>query len=252
MRQKAEGRKQGTTDKTRALSLPVCMWVCRCAMVLTLLTVSAFDAPAGRWWDDFDDGNLHGWDVYNFEPRVEKWDVQDGAAVGEIFELGSMSLLVAGEPDWVDYTVSCRAKFEKTMDEQGSLGISIYESEDADNRYAFFLNISAGTMAIWRVEKGDWGVPVTTLFEVEKDTWYTLQASVIGPQLAFVVNDTPLVAISRELLPPGRFALVVSNARVYFDDVSVEGENIPDRGPTGFAVEGAGKLSVRWADLKQP
>ena len=216
-----------------------------------LLLCSLSTAQAGTWWDNFEDGNLQEWEIFNFVPRVEAWTIKNGEAIGEIFELGSMSLLVAGDSTWHDYRVLCRAKFDKAVDDDGSLGISIHESDDADSRYVFFLNIGIGLMRIWRVEEGDWGVPVAIPFEAEMDTWYELEAVVQDEQLAFRVNDKILPAVSREALPAGKFALVVSNARAHFDDVSVEGDNIPNYGPAGFAVKPQSKLSTLWGGLKR-
>lgn len=229
------------------------MWMRGSISGLLILGLLVPVASAGRWWDDFEDDNLHGWDIYNFEPRVEKWSIKRGEAIGEIFEPGSMSLLVAGDASWEDYTVRCRAKFDKVRDGEGSLGISLYESADGADRYAFFLDMGAGVMAIRRVRDRDWGFPVATVFEVERDVWYSLGASVSGDLLTFRVDDLAILAVSRtEPLPPGPFALVVSDARAHFDDIVVEGDSVPDRGPSGFAVtRDERQLPLRWADLKR-
>ena len=58
-----------------------------------LLLVSGM-CEAGIWRDDFEDKNTREWKIFNEDPKVEKWWIDDGEAVGEIFLEGFMSLWI--------------------------------------------------------------------------------------------------------------------------------------------------------------
>ena len=65
---------------------------------------------AGTWRDDFEDNDTREWEIFNIDRKVEKWWIDDGEAVGEIFLPGFMSLWLTGELTWKNYSVSLSSK----------------------------------------------------------------------------------------------------------------------------------------------
>ena len=66
--------------------------------ILAITTIICFSvhawhpAFAGTWRDDFEDKDTREWKIFNIDRQVEKWWIDDGEAVGEIFLPGFMSL----------------------------------------------------------------------------------------------------------------------------------------------------------------
>ena len=56
--------------------------------IITLVCFSLWawqPAFAGTWRDDFEDKDTREWKIFNLDRQVEKWWIDDGEAVGEIF-----------------------------------------------------------------------------------------------------------------------------------------------------------------------
>ena len=83
--------------------------------IISILAIGfcLFQAEAGVWRDDFEDKRTNEWKIYNEDRAVEKWWIERGSAIGEIFMDGFMSLWLTGNEDWNNYSLSCRAKLIK-------------------------------------------------------------------------------------------------------------------------------------------
>ena len=182
------------------------------------------------WKDDFQDVGTDEWEIYQADPEIEKWWVEEGVAVGEIFQPGYVSLWMTGTEDWSDYSVSLRARLEQEDNEHlSSFGLTMYSSDNNVSAYQFLL-IRNGTATIAKSSSS--ALPLEYPFEVEVGTWYDLEASIKENRIEFHINGQPVgVAVDEDILTAGRVGLVVSNARVQFDDVEITGDGIPHGGP---------------------
>ena len=224
----------------------------KCRVIVGLLLFHALSGLgiAGTWRDDFEDNITREWEIYNLNRQVEKWWIDDGEAVGEIFERGFMSLWLTGDLDWNNYTVSCRAKLVEEKNDDASVGLTLYDRGDEDVRYLFFVNFTIGTVSIIKALPNQWFIR-NYPFVADFDTWYTLRATVIDDLLEFRIDDEIFEARDLEPLKSGQAGLVVSNARAHFDDVEVFGENIEEGGPgEPRAVNLKGKLTTTWGSVK--
>ena len=81
-------------------------------LIIAIIMLAAFSIGvsqpsfAGTWRDDFEDKDTREWEIFNIDRKVEKWWVNDGEAVGEIFLPGFMSLWLTGELTWKHYSLS--------------------------------------------------------------------------------------------------------------------------------------------------
>ena len=205
---------------------------------------------AGTWRDDFGDNDTKEWTIYNLNRQVEKWWIDKGEAVGQIFEEGFMSLWLTGSLDWKNYSLSCKAKLEREKNDSASVGLTLYDRGDEDVRYLFFINFTVGTVSIIKATPDQWFIR-NFPFVADIDTWYHLKASVNADMLEFQIEDQVFVGRDLEPIKSGQAGLVVSNAEARFDDVEITGDNIPNGGPGRIrAVDVKGKLTTTWGQIK--
>lgn len=225
-----------------------CVILTVCVCVVMFLIKSTL---AGTWRDDFEDNKTNEWEIFNLVRQHEKWWVSDGVAVGEIFEDPFLSLWRTGEKDWEFYTVSCAVKLVEDKTLPPRIGLTLHDRGEADSRYLFLINFETNIASISK-EAPDGGI-VLGFVNVEKDIWYDISAAVFeNGNLDLMINGQLVVAASdSEPLEGGLAGLVVQNARAYFNNVEISGENIQDGGPTkSFDVEPQEKLTTTWGKLK--
>jgi len=218
-------------------------------------------AGAGTWRDDFSRG-LRDWEVFNLDKAVETWDAKNEQAIGEIFSPNFYSLLILNPSTsdarkWSNYTVKCRVQSLKIKARDGEprMGISLYDQEFEGNRYLCLFAFDTGEIHIVRVTADFWQI-IPLAYPVEEGTWYDLTATIRTDaneeSLTFTVNNDFQITIkATDPLKAGKVGLVVADARAAFDDVEVEGANIPNGGfGKPRAVEARNALATRWATLK--
>ena len=97
-------------------------------IIIVCFSIQAWQsALAGTWRDDFEDKDTREWKIFNLDRKVEKWWINDGEAVGEIFLPGFMSLWITGELTWKNYSLSCRAKLVEDKNEPPSIGLTLHD-----------------------------------------------------------------------------------------------------------------------------
>ena len=207
-------------------------------------------ARSGTWRDDFEDRITAEWTIYNLDRRVEKWWIDDGEAVGEIFHPGYMSLWLTGELNWREYSVSCRAKLVKEKNHPATFGLSLHDRGEEASRYLFFVEVTLGIVRIIKATPEGSFVRAFP-FVTEIDRWYELRATINGELMEFQVDEQVFAARDLAPIEGGQAGLVVSDARARFDDVEISGPNIKHGGPAlPRSVNEGRKLPAVWAKIK--
>lgn len=221
-----------------------------CLFILCFSICTIIPAFAGTWRDDFEDNNTKEWEIFNLDRQVEKWWINDGEAVGEIFFPGFMSLWLTGDLDWRFYSLSCRIMLEDDRNDPPYIGLTLQDRGHEDSRYLFMLYSVTDTVSIIKGVAG--GGRVNQPFIIEKGVWYDITASVSEDgTLRFKINDFEFTAVDPSPLRSGQAGLVVGDARARFDDVEISGANIPNGGPgKPRDVEPQTKLATTWGKLK--
>jgi hypothetical protein len=205
---------------------------------------------AGTWRDDFEDGDLVGWE--GLDPC---WSVENGECSGEYFNApsGILELIVTGDAGWKDYTVMCKMRFVVIGH---FAGISF---RDAGNRYGFVINTTKNTAYAWKFFQGALTEPseVPLPFTVSMDTWYELKIVVEGTHFEFYIDGELACQFDDNSIPSGKVGLCVRNAHAYFDDLIISGDDVEDGGhwdpeahPESKSVKPKGKLANTWGDIK--
>ena len=202
---------------------------------------------AGTWRDDFEDKNTREWKIIKPTMRNQKWQINKGEAVGEIFQPGDWNLWITGNPKWKNYSVSCLAKLVNEKNEP-AIGLALHWR--TNSRYLFYIDYTRGLAIIYREALANIGV--STPFAAKIDTWYKLTATVYEDgKLEFQIDDTVHTILDPDPLPGGQAGLVVMDGRARFDNVEITGDDIPNGGPgRPFAVAPQDKLATTWGNLK--
>ena len=215
-------------------------------------SLSWLQTEAGVWRDDFEDKRINEWKIYNEDRTIEKWWINQGTAVGEIFRDGFMSLWLTGNENWNNYSLSCRAKLIKQKNNtEPYFGLTLYDAGEENARYLFFVYFNGMSAIVKSTPAGSASVPFP--FVAEENIWYDIRATVKENLLELRINGNVVgAAQDAEPLKSGQAGLVISNARVQFDDVAISGEEIPNGGPgKARPVDVKQKLISTWANIKQ-
>lgn len=183
---------------------------------------------AGTWRDDFEDADNYEWEILNVDPQVERWQIDNGEAVGEIFRAGLMSLWLTGKSTWKNYSLSCQAKLVKTKGESPGIGLTLHSINEEDSRYLFFIDYVFDTVRIVKAVQDNW-FPVVYQFDAEINTWYELTANIYEDgTLEFKIDDEVFTVIDDDPLKSGQAGLLVTDGQARFDNVEITGPNISD------------------------
>ena len=208
-------------------------------------------SQAGTWREDFEDRMEDEWQISNPNRRVEKWWVDDGEAVGEIFQPGFMSVWLTGNLNWQNYSVSCRSKLVEEKEEPGTVGLTLHNREGGGSRYLFILAPTLGIVRIIRVAPE--GLFIFTFpFVTELNRWYQLKASISEEIMQFRIDDKVFLGRDLNPLAGGKAGLLVSNAQARFDDIEISGSNIKNGGPgRARSITKRRILTKVWANLRK-
>jgi hypothetical protein len=209
-------------------------------------------AFAGTWRDDFEDGDLVGWEGVN-----TSWNAEDGECSGEFFNApsGILELIVTGDAGWEDYTVMCKMKFVVI----GHFAGVSFRDNFGNSRYGFVINTQKNTAYAWKLSQGTVTTPseIPLPFTPSKDTWYELKIIVEGTHFEFHIDGELVCEFDDNSIPSGKVGLCVRNAHAHFDDISISGDDVEDGGhwdpeahPESKSVKPKGKLANMWGDIK--
>jgi hypothetical protein len=217
-------------------------------------------AFAGTWRDDFEDGNLDGWQREEPPMGGEIWGVEDGECSGQYANApagicSAIQLKAENAALWKDYSVECKAKLVEKLGEGASFGIffrdSLFQS-GAQNDYVASVAPDQNKVFFYEVSqnKGRTISEVPLPFDISEDTWYKLKVIAEGNHFGFYINDELIGSFDDNSCPSGTISLAVRNAHIHFDDVVITGQEIPDGGP-GFAVTSQSKMATMWGRVKR-
>ncbi len=224
---------------------------------LIVYCMAVSPAFAGTWRDDFEDGNLDGWAMFNPIP-AEKWGVEDGECSGQWTPAipgtySALQLHAENADSWEDYTVTFRAKLVESFGRAGGgdccFGITFRMPIGRGvSTYSAFIHPESNEVSFFEEARE---ISVVSLpFDILEDTWYELKVIAEGDHLEFYINGELIGSFDDDSFPSGGIELGVANTHVHFDDVVITGPEIPNGGP-GFAVASQSKLATMWGSVKR-
>lgn len=240
------------------------------AIIVDTFFFFAFSALGGTFSETFTEGNLADWRELNAHDAVlSSWEISDGELEG-INHGGGAHFLITGNQIWQDYNIQVDVKPLKKHGPGnimiaarvgGSWAVSceitdlilndpeskvVCTSEDVHSNTGEVLYIGPHPL-------------------LRENKWARLKLSVNKDQFIFWINKKKIVEtgdpfilqgiklktrdLSRHPVDGGGAGFGLGNYTARFDNITITGESIPDRG--GLPVSPRAKLATTWGELKQ-
>ena len=212
-------------------------------------------AQAGTYINNFDDGNLDSWIIFDFRGGVSEWKIEDGVLVCRRQKDATSSLLY-GEESWGAYSIECDAKMVEILanaEAFHSIALDLRVS-DIDNA-ASISDIWCAVLKyegafIWAWLNGNSGAKsVVKAFDLQLDRWYHLKATTNGNNFEFYIDGEFVASLSESQHPTGRVGLAVTGSVAHFDNLVITGDDVPDNSNLS-AISASGKLATIWGQLR--
>ena len=242
-------------------------------IIVVTLFLCPFPGWTGTFLETFDDGELEDWtELVQLNNLTGSWEIVDDelhAISHETF----LRLLTIGDDTWEDYTIEIAVK---PLKKHGIGGISIaVRVQEAwivycsisdpviiigDNPPFQEARIGCFAGSLHRLSFAD------LLFEphplLRFNRWSHLKLSVQGGIFTFWINEKQVMEPTRLQIfrqievfndfpdfLTGGVGFGLSNYTARFDNITITGDSIPNRG--GLSVKPTGKLATTWGDLKR-
>jgi hypothetical protein len=218
---------------------------------------------AGTLVEDFDDGDAEGWErsPQNQDNDNVFWGIVDGAMMfdpqREVWDLAISQMNFVGTPtisdvgDWTDYEVEVDMKLTDMGNHPG--GIRARVDLETGGHYVLWLYPGSGNMTLYKNPGWDINTGIATLgtapLAAEVDEYHTLKLKCAGDTITVFYDGKEMISAQDKDHPKGTIALCVQNKVVYFDNVKVTGDMIPNVNMS--PVEPAGKLTTTWGTIRR-
>jgi len=213
-----------------------------------VVCVSSSLAFAGTWRDNFEDGNLEGWEaaVGNL-PVIENGEL--------VFAQGSdICHFVTGEIQWSDYTVQADVKVIKMLGANvPQVGIAA-RSHLPENWgwYEFLFGWPAGNanLVVNHVAvNGNESLKTMIPFDVKMNLWYNFKMVLKKDHIEAYLDDKLIIQFDDQAESSGKVDLIVWGLETHFDNVVITGPGISDGG-SSFDVTTQNKLATIWGWIR--
>ena len=242
--------------------------------IIVLLFFLPFSTWSGTFLETFDDGNLEDWQELNVHDAVQgTWEILDGE-LEAINPGGSARLLTTRDETWQDYSIEINVKPLKKPG-PGKIGIAAR----IKGTWMFWCGITDLVLNDPESKVICYSRDVHTDFSelfyisphplLKLNKWSRLKLSVNGNHFIFWINGKKIVEVGDPFIlhhdgqdiklktqdlsrhPPeaGAAGFGFSNYIVRFDNITITGEGIPDKGR--LSVLPLAKLATTWGDLKR-
>ena len=189
------------------------------------------------------------WD-FSDAAQTADWTVVSGACEADegaymISNAAAEALTIVGEPNWTDYTITCKAR----LTEPGgfnNVSIVFRASQDGNDEYMFMLEGGRQQAEWWKKVAGTYTELRVDPLEIDIENWFTFMVAVEGSTFQGYYEDEFISEMEDSDLKEGAVGARVYGCTSHIDDFDVNGPGIP---PTG--VEAIGKLTATWGSLKK-
>jgi hypothetical protein len=174
------------------------------------------------------------------------------------------SLTVSDPATSQDYTIECDVKIiERIPNEWGSryhyAGVSgrlRHQNGLEDAGVGFVFNLTTPS-AVWKysavLRNNNWafGVNLEEPFDVKLDTWYHLRSVMEDNTFRLHVDGKLTSSFNSAQIPTGRIGITIGGCIAAFDNIVITGPDVPDAGPSGYAVNPKDRLATLWGHIRR-
>lgn len=233
------------------------------ALIIFMLPLTAI---SGTWMDDFNDGNLDGWRMYeNFWMNKTvimdsgTWIVENGVIVSGDDNPERVYGIVTGDMSWVDYTAEVSVRLSKRLEEcQISSGVwlcirfQLDKGKFGQNDYEIGLWNEDGRSAFtggYKYMDGDFFNFQAFPIEAKPNVWYRVKMIAEGNHITGFVDNLKVFDLTDSSFASGAVSIAVNGVKAEFDNFMVTGPEIPDK-QLSSPVKATGKLATTWGSIK--
>ena len=239
--------------------------------IVTLLCFLSVSASAGTFVETFDDGLADWQELNSHDAILGTWEIID-AELEMTNPGGGARFFTTGDETWQDYSIEVNVK---PLEKRGPGNIGILARVKGSRAVwclvsdLFLHDPESKVMCISRDfdEKIGEALYIKPHRLLRLDKWSTLKLSVSGDHFIFSINGKkitetgdPFILLhdGEELMiktrdiashPTGSTGFGLANYTARFDNITITGEGIPDKG--GLSVLPSAKLATTWAGLKR-
>ncbi|MBM3240321.1 DUF1080 domain-containing protein [Candidatus Poribacteria bacterium] len=231
------------------------VWILATLMLIGVLSFSP--NWAGTFIDDFEDGDLDGWQQI-WPVGAALWKVVNGEL--ECSRQGRVSAEIAtGKVSWTDYTIEVDAKL---LQDHGAGDVDLNpritkrSADGTGDGYGFMVGDWTGVSEVTVTRLPDFAdVKAREPFEpLELDRWHHLKLEAKGSKFTFWINNEKVIEYQDDMYPKGMVSIGLANYTARFDNVIITGPDVPDVTPPtwkGRPVQPRGKQATTWGEIKR-
>lgn len=188
------------------------------------------------------------WD-FNDKAQEASWQVISGTCgidkdTYEISDPEAEALVIAGESNWTDYAIACKAR----LTQPGSfnnIALAFRASDDGASEYMFMLEGGRQQAEWWKKVAGTYTEIQVDPLKIDTQGWFRFQVVVKGNNFEGYYEDKLISAIEDKDLKKGKVGVRIYGCTSHIDDFDVNGPGIAPS-----PVEPAGKVAITWGRLK--
>jgi len=226
-------------------------------MKLTIIVsfVFLFVTPvfAGTLRDDFSDGDTEGWMRFTTGgTSLPNWHVENGRLVCRRSN-GYGAQLVIGDVSWKDYTIECDVKLTEMIPSQfayNMAGVVVY-CNNGDRLSGYYFGDFQKAMSFWAYEYDhNFLFNQAQAFPISLRKWYRMKVEAKGKKYSLKIDGKKIHQFTGTRFESGRVGVGLGGAEAHFDNVIITGNDVPNVGPSGYAVHPKAKLTTTWGRLR--
>lgn len=227
-----------------------------------ILLASNVVSLAGTLIEDFDDGEMDGWErspqneknknvfwgivdkAMMFDPKGEAWD----QAISQMNFVGIQG--AKNVEEWDDYELEVDIKHAELANYPG--GIRGRVDLKMGGHYAIWLYPGTSKINLYKNPGWDINTGLSNMGEApykpDIKEYHTVKLSCLGDSITVYYDDDEVISVKDSEHKKGTIALCVQDRVVYFDNIKVTGSKIPNIKLS--AVDALEKLTATWGLIK--
>ena len=187
-------------------------------------------------WDFNEKAQENDWKVISGTCKIDK----DAYKISHNAE----GLAIAGESNWTDYTITCKARLTKPGD-FNNIAICARASDDGQNEYIFMLEGKRQQAEWWKKIGGQYTEIKAVALEIDTQDWVQVKVITKSDTFEGYSGGQLISEIKDKDLRKGKVGARVYGSTAHIDDFDVNGKGIEPS-----PVEAKDKLTTTWSAIK--